>query len=138
MNDQEHDWLDAELKSLDELEAPETLLPKVMAEVRARAGRPWFLRIFDRRSELAPALAIGLALIVLVVSLLTNSFAGALFQGSPAIRGAAVVLESFQTMVIQSRIGSIPLLVLLGILFLSSYLLCIAAAKAVQRLSTVR
>ncbi len=140
MNDREHDWLDAELKALDELEAPETLLPTVMAKVRARAQRPWFLRIFDRRPELAPSLATGLALVILVASVLTNVFAstGTLFRGSPAIRGAGVLLESFQTMVLQSKIGSVPLLVVLGILFLLSYFLCIAAAKAVQRLSTVR
>jgi hypothetical protein len=140
MNDPENDWLDTELKALGELEAPKTLLPRVMSEVRTRAARPWLLQIFSAHAGLMRALITGFALALLVLSAISNVFdpTRMLIQGSPILRGLSTLLASLEAVLVQSKIASLPLFVILGVLTMASYLVCIASAKAVHRLAHIR
>jgi hypothetical protein len=140
MNKPDNDWLSEELKGLEELEAPSTLLPRVMSEVRARASRPWLVRVFAARPELVRMLVSGVAFVILVSSGLVNVLGptGSLVQSSQFLRGWGIFLESMQTVLLRAQVWSVPLLAILLAMVLTSYSVCIAAAKTVQHLSASR
>ncbi|MBV8173666.1 MAG: hypothetical protein JO151_03765 [Verrucomicrobia bacterium] len=140
MSDPNKDWLDAELKNLRDLEAPETLLPRVMKTVRHQARKAWWVRLIDPRTDLGRSFVLGVSLLVLGLFLLVNPaqffldvpFLPALLKLIP------LLLDTAGTVLFQVKIYHFSLLTLLVPAIVLSYLLLIFAASAIQRLAGVR
>lgn len=140
MSDPGKDWLDEELKGLKDLQAPQTLLPKVMERVERRAAQPAWVRAWTRRPDLIRTFAPAFALALLVLLALLNPFywASEVIQGNLLIRLVAIFAEAGRSVLFEAKVGQLPIVTVLASVALLSYLGCVAAAMALQRLSTAK
>ena len=133
MIDPNRDWLDAELKNLRDLEAPETLLPRVMKTVQQRARKAWWTRLIDPRTDLGRSFVLGLFLLVNPAQFFLDiPLLPALLKLIP------LLLNTAGTVLFQVKIYHFPVLTLLVPAIVLSYLLLILAASTIQRLAGVR
>jgi hypothetical protein len=140
MSDRDKDWLDEELEGLKDLQAPQTLLPRVMEKVERRAARPAWIRVWARRPDLIRTftLSFALALLVLLPVLNPLNWASDVIEGSPVVRLGAVLGEVGRSILFETKVGQLPIVAVLATVAFIGYLFCVAAALAVQRLSTAR
>ena len=140
MSDRDKDWLDEELKGLRDLPAPQTLLPRVMEKVERRAAQPVWIRVFTRRPDLIRTFTLGfaLALLVLVPVLNPLHWASDVIEGSLLVRLVAIFAETGRSVLFEAKVGQLPVVTVLATVALLSYLFCVAAALAVQRLTIAK
>jgi hypothetical protein len=140
MSDRDKDWLDEELEGLKDLQAPQTLLPRVMEKVERRAARPAWIRVWARRPDLIRTftLSFALALLVLLPVLNPLNWASDVIEGNPVVRLGAVLGEVGRSILFETKVGQLPIVAVLATVAFIGYLFCVAAALAVQRLSTAR
>jgi hypothetical protein len=140
MSDPNKDWLEAELENLRDLEAPPTVLPKVMKKVRERAGRAWWVRLLASRIELLRSFVLGISLVMLVLLIVTDPAqffahvpgASALFNLIP------LLLEAAKGALLQAKVFNFSLLGLLAPAIVFSYVLLVATASAIRHLANAR
>jgi hypothetical protein len=136
MSDPKKDWLEEELRSLRDLEAPGTLAPSVMKRIHDRAGRPWWVRLAESHSDLIRSLVLGISLVMLVLLLLVNPaqyLAGV--PGASALWNIVpLLLEAAKSALFQAKIFNFSLLGILGPVIILSYVLLIASASAIRHL----
>lgn len=140
MSDPNKDWLEEELKSLPDLEAPRTLLPNVMKSVRQRAGKPWWRHragsgtVWWRSFVLAISLLMmGLLLVVNPAQLCAHvPGALALFNLIP------LLLDAAKTALVQAKVFNLSVLTLLGPAMALGYLLLVATASVILHLASAR
>ena len=140
MSDRDKDWLDEELKGLRDLPAPQTLLPRVMEKVERRAALPAWIRIRARRPDRIRTFTLGFALALLVLVPVFNPlhWASNLIEGSLLVRLVAIFAETGRSVLFEAKVGQLPVVTVLATVALLSYLFCVAAALAVQRLTTAK
>ena len=140
MSDQDKDWLDEELKGLRDLPAPQTLLPRVMEKVERRAARPAWIRIWARRPDLIRTFTLGFALALLVLVPVFNPlhWASDAIEGSLLVRLVAIFAETGRSVLLEAKVGQLPVVTVLATVALLSYLFCVMAALAVQRLTATK
>ena len=140
MSDRDKDWLDEELKDLKDLPAPQTLLPRVMEKVERRAAQPAWIRVWTRRPDLIRTFTLGFALALLVLVPVFNPlhWASDVIEGSLLVRLVAIFAETGRSVLFEAKVGQLPVVTVLATVALLSYLFCVAAALAVQRLTTAK
>jgi hypothetical protein len=140
MSDPNRDWLDDELSKLQDIEAPSTLLPNVMREVRKRAASPWWARAFASGKDLWRSFMLAFSVVVFALSLAVNpSHVAPLLPGSQAVLNLSrLLLDTVIAVLLHAKVFNYPLLQLLGLASGLSYILLIAAASAIQRLADIR
>ena len=140
MSDRDKDWLDEELRGLRDLPAPETLLPRVMESVERRTGLPGWIRIWARRPDRIRTFTLGFALALLVLVPVFNPlhWASNLIEGSLLVRLVAIFAETGRSVLLEAKVGQLPVVTVLATVALLSYLFCVVAALAVQRLTTAK
>jgi anti-sigma factor RsiW len=140
MSDPHKDWLDGELANLHDIEAPATLLPKVMKEVRERAARPWWVRLLGPRAALWRSFVLAISVLVFGFSLVVNPVqiashlpgVVALMNLVPLLLGAAM------SALLHLKVFNYSVLPLLMFAVALSYILLVASASAIQHLMGVR
>ena len=133
MSDPTEDWLDQELKNLKDLQAPETIVPKVMARVRLKGKYRWQMRFFH-------SFLLGLAVACLVGLLVVDParIFSELPAASLALKLSSLIAGAVWTSLFQAQVFHLPIgIVILSIITLS-YTLLVAAACTVQRLAVTR
>jgi hypothetical protein len=140
MSDPNKDWLDEELKHLRDLEAPATLLPKVMEKVRQRAGRLWWVRLVESRAELLRSLVVGVSLLMLVLLLVVNptQFFSHLPGASALLNLIPLLLDAAKATLFEAKIFNLSVLGLFAPAIVLSYILLVAIASTIQRLANAR
>jgi anti-sigma factor RsiW len=140
MSDPNNDWLDAELAKLHDIEAPATLLPKVMQEVRERAARPWWVRLLGPRTAVWRSLVLAISVLVFGLSLVVNplQIAAHLPGVIALIDLVPLLLDAAKTALLRAKIFNYSVLPLLATAAGLSYILLVASASAIQRLAGVR
>lgn len=138
MSDRNKDWLDEELEGLKDLQAPQTLLPRVMEKVERRAALPAWIRIWARRPDLILTFTSGFALALLVLLPVLNPlhWVSDVIKGNPVVRLGAILAEVGRSILFEAKVGQLPIAVVLGTVALLGYLFCVGAALAVRRFST--
>jgi hypothetical protein len=140
MSDPNNDWLDEKLADLDDIEAPATLLPRVMREVRERAARPRWVRLLGPRMALWRSFVLAISALVFGLSLVVNPL-----QIASHLPGVIVLtdlvpllLDAAKTALLRAKVFNFSVLPLLAMAVALSYILLIASASAIQRLAGVR
>jgi hypothetical protein len=140
MSDPHKDWLDEELKNLRDLEAPETLLPRVMKTVRQQARKAWWARLIDPRTDLCRSFVLGVSLFVLGLFLMVSP--AQFFSDVPVLPALLklipLLLDVAGTLLFQVKIYHFSVLTLLVPAIVLSYVFLIFAASTIQRLAGVR
>jgi hypothetical protein len=139
MSDPNKDWLEKELESLRDLEAPPALLPKVMKRVHEGAGKQW-RHLLHSPANLWRSFVLGISLAMLGFLLVINPAqffshvpgALALFNLLPLLLVAAKMA------LLEVKVFNLPLLELLAAAIVLSYILLIATASAIQHLASAR
>ena len=139
MSDPNKDWLEKELETLGDLAAPPTLLPKVMKRVHERARKPW-MHLLHSPADLWRSFVLGIALAMLGFLLVINPAqffshvpgALALFNLLP------LLLDAAKKTLLEAKVFSFPLLELLAVAIVLSYILLVATASAIQHLASAR
>jgi hypothetical protein len=140
MSDPNKDWLEEELESLRDLEAPATLLPRVMEKIHERASRPRWMRRFKNRTDLVRSLALGISLLMLGLLLVVKpaQFSFHIPGASALLNLVPLLLEAAKAALFQAKIFNFSLLGLLAIVVVLSYILLIATASAIHHLASSR
>ena len=140
MSDPNKDWLDEELKHLRDLEAPATLLPKVMEKVRQRAGRLWWVRLVESRAELVRSLGVGVSLLMLVLLLVVNptQFFSHLPGASALLNLIPLLLDAAKAILFEAKVFNFSVLGLFAPAIILSYILLVAIASSIQHLANTR
>jgi hypothetical protein len=140
MSDPNKDWLDEELESLRDLEAPTTILPKVMQQVRERAKRPWWARFGESRTGLIRSFVLGISLCMLGLLLVVEpaQFFSHVPGASAVLNVIPLLLNAGKEVLFQAKIFNFSILVLLAPAIVFSYILLVATASAIQHLASVR
>jgi hypothetical protein len=140
MSDPKKDWLDEELESLRDLEAPTTILPNVMKKVRERARRPWWARFGESRTGLLRSFVLGISLCILGLLLAVNpaQYFSHVPGASALLNLIPLLLDAGKTVLFQAKIFNFSVFGLLAPAIVFSYILLIATASAIQHLATVR
>jgi hypothetical protein len=136
MSDPHKDWLEEQLANLGDLEAPPTLLPKVMERVRARDRKP---RLFGSPADLGRSFLLALSACLLAAILVVNPVR--YFSELPLgvfLRTIDILLESAKVLLLQTEIYHWPLVTLFAPLVIFSYAFVLTAASLVQRLLALR
>ncbi len=140
MSDLNNDWLDEELAKLQDIDAPPSLLPKVMQEVRERAARPWWARVLGPRMGLWRSFVLAISILVFALSLVVNPLQ--IISHLPGVIAlmnlVPLLLEAAKTELLRAKIFNYSVLPLLTIAVTLSYILLVASASAIQRLADVR
>jgi hypothetical protein len=139
MSDPDKDWLDEEIAKLRDLQAPPTLLPKVMERVRSRSREPMLARIASR-TDLVRSLVIALsACLLAALTMLSASEYWPTLPIAPAfLRLVEALLESIKIILLQTRIYHLPLLVFLAPIVVFSYAFLVTAASIIKQLLALR
>lgn len=134
------DWLEEELESLRDLEAPATLLPRVMEKIHERAGRPWWVRRFKDRTDLVRSFALGISLFILGLLLVVKpaQFASQVPGASALLNLVPLLLDAAKAALFQAKIFDFSVLGLLATAVVLSYILLIASASAIRHLASTR
>jgi hypothetical protein len=140
MSDPNKDWLEAELENLRDLEAPPTVLPKVMKKVRERAGRAWWVRLLASRIELLRSFVLGVSLVMLVLLIVTDpaQFFARVPGASALFNLIPLLLEAAKGALFQAKVFNFSLLGLLAPAIVFSYVLLVATASAIRYLANAR
>jgi len=140
MRDPNKDWLEEELESLRDLEAPPTLLPKVMNKVRERAGRLWWTRLVESRTELLRSFVLGVALLMLVLMLLVNptQFLSRVPGASAILNLIPLLLDAAKSALFEAKVFNFSVLELFAPTIILSYVLLVAIASTIQHLANPR
>jgi hypothetical protein len=140
MKEPSDDWLDEELRRLPDLEAPPELLPKVIDAVQRRSARRWMTTQFRRYLPFLRNSGLGLALALMVLSSWLNPGQAVLefFRQSPFFHLVTALLDAGDTILANLRVFNLPIGWLIGMLIGISYLACIFAASAIQRLASTK
>jgi hypothetical protein len=140
MSDPDKDWLDEEIAKLRDLQAPPTLLPKVMERVRSRSREPMLARFFASRTDLVRSLVIALsACLLAALTMLSASEYWPTLPIAPAfLRLVEALLESIKIILLQTRIYHLPLLVFLAPIVVFSYAFLVTAASIIKQLLALR
>src|SRR5258707_11730460 len=116
MNDP--DWLDEELRNLQDLSAPTRLLPAIMKRVQERATQPIWVRFWREHWMLIRNLSLGLSMALLILLFWLNParlFSSAVAL-SPLFRVTAEILDIAVTILDSARVFQTPLwLVILAV-----------------------
>jgi hypothetical protein len=133
MSDPTEDWLDQELKNLKDLQAPETIVPNVMARVRLKAKYRWQTRFFH-------SFLLGLAVACLLGLLVVDPvrFFSELPGASHALKLFSLIAEAVWTSFFEAKVFHLPIGVIILSIITLSYALLVAAASTVQRLAVTR
>ncbi len=133
------DWLSAELKALPDLEAPDTVLPKVMTEVRRRE-QTRFARWRRLALPTVRTAVLGFALAVAVLLVLLNplTVASETLSEAPLAKTLGLLATAAWSALWQAQVYHVPAILILTVLVLTSYSLCVAAAAAGDRLSRLQ
>jgi hypothetical protein len=136
MSDPNRDWLDEELKALGDLQAPDTLLPKVMSRVRRRALIPRWARLWSNPSELWRSFALGFALVVLclLAAIDPSRLAAGIPSGNELWKFCSILGDAATDLLLYGKVFQLPLFLLIAVGSVASYLGCLGAAVTVQRL----
>jgi hypothetical protein len=139
MSDPNKDWLEKELESLRDLEAPPALLPKVMKRVHQRAGKPW-THLLRSPANLWRSFVLGISLAMLGFLLVINP--AQFFSHVPGVLALfnllPLLLDAAKTALLQAKVFNLPLLELLAAAIVLSYILLVATASAIQHLASAR
>ena len=140
MSDPNKDWLDEELKHLRDLEAPASLLPKVMEKVRQRAGRLWWVRLVESRAELLRSLVVGVSLLMLVLLLVVNptQFFSHPPGASALLNLIPLLLDAAKAILFEAKVFNFSVLGLFAPAIILSYILLVAIASTIQHLANTR
>ncbi|MBV8816121.1 MAG: hypothetical protein JO271_16645 [Verrucomicrobia bacterium] len=140
MKEPSEDWLDEELRRLPDLEAPPDLMPKVMDAVQSRSARRWMTAMSRRHLPFLRNSGLGLALAVMVLVPWLNPGQAVLgfFRQSPFFNLVIELLSAGETILANLRIFNLPIGWLIGVVIGISYLACIFAASAIQRLASTK
>ena len=140
MSDPNKDWLEEELESLRDLEAPPTLLPNVMKKVRERAGRLWWTRLVASRTELLRSFVLGVALLMLVLMLLVNptQFLSRVPGASALLNLVPLLLDAAKSALFEAKVFNFSVLELFAPTIILSYVLLVAIASTIQHLANTR
>jgi hypothetical protein len=140
MSDPNKDWLKEELERLRDLEAPPTLLPNVMKKVRERAGRLWWTRLVESRTELLRSFVLGVALLMLVLMLVVNptQFLSHLPGASALLNLVPLLLHAAKSALFEAKVFNFSVLELFAPSIILSYVLLIAIASTIQHLTNTR
>jgi hypothetical protein len=140
MSDPNKDWLEEELESLRDLEAPPTLLPNVMKKVRERAGRLWWTRLVASRTELLRSFVLGVALLMLVLMLLVNptQFLSRVPGALALLNLVPLLLDAAKSALFEAKVFNFSVLELFAPTIILSYVLLVAIASTIQRLANTR
>jgi hypothetical protein len=140
MNGEEKDWLDDELSKLSDLEAPETLLPRVLEAVRVKATRPWWVRFFSQNAGTFRSILIAFAFMALAALFLVNPVR--FLEGVPLIslplKLVAILLETTKSLLLQYKVFDVPLLSLMIAAAMASVCLLLATATSVRKLTALQ
>ena len=133
MSDPTEDWLDQELKNLKELQAPETIVPKVMARVRQKAKYRWQTRFFN-------SFLLGLAMACLVGLLVVDParFFSELPVAWHGLKVFSLIVGAVWTSLSQATVFHLPIGIIILSIITLSYAVLVAAASTVQRLAVTR
>ena len=133
MSDPTEDWLDQELKNLKELQAPETIVPKVMARVRQKAKYRWQTRFFN-------SFLLGLAMACLVGLLVVDParFFSELPVAWHGLKVFSLIVGAVSTSLSQATVFHLPIGIIILSIITLSYAVLVAAASTVQRLAVTR
>jgi hypothetical protein len=133
MSDPTEDWLDQELKNLKDLQAPETIVPNVMARVRLKAKYRWRTRVFH-------SFLLGLAVACLLGLLVVDPvrFFSELPAASHALKLFSLIAGAVWTSLFEAKVFQLPIGVVILSIITLSYAFLVAAASAVQRLAVTR
>jgi hypothetical protein len=139
MNGEEKDWLEEELSKLTDLEAPETLLPRVMGVVRVKSTRPWWVRFLSQNVAAFRSLLIAFAVVTLAGLFLVNPMQ--FLEGVPIIsvplKLVAILLETMKSLLLQYKVFNVPLFSLIVPAAMASFCLLLATATSVRRLTAL-
>jgi hypothetical protein len=140
MSDPNKDWLEEELESLRDLEAPPTLLPNVMKKVRERAGRLWWTRLVASRTELLRSFVLGVALLMLVLMLLVNptQFLSRVPGASALLNLVPLLLDAAKSALFEAKVFNFSVLELFAPTIILSYVLLVAIASTIRHLANTR
>jgi len=140
MSDPNKDWLEEELESLRDLEAPPTLLPNVMNKVRERAGRLWWTRLVESRTELLRSFVLGVALLMLVLMLLVNptQFLSRVPGASALLNLIPLLLDAARSALFEAKVFNFSVLELFAPTIILSYVLLVAIASTIRHLANTR
>jgi hypothetical protein len=140
MKEPSDDWLDEELRRLPDLEAPPELLPKVIDAVQRRSARRWMTAQFRRHLPFLRNSGLGLALAVMVLSSWLNPGQAVLefFRQTSFFHLATDLVDAGDTILANLRVFNLPIGWLIGTVIGISYLACIFAASAIQRLASTK
>jgi hypothetical protein len=140
MSDPNKDWLNAELKSLRDLEAPKTLLPTIMKTVRQHASMPWWARPFEPRTDLFRSFVLVVSLFVLALLLVVNpaQFVSDVPIAPALLKLIPILLDTAKAVLFQVKFYHFSVLTLLLPPIVLSYVFLVAAASTIQRLAGVR
>lgn len=134
MPEPEPDWLSEELKALPELEAPDAIVPKVLAAVRQQRARSRVRRAAFG-SVRAVTLGFALAMVVWLSVFNPARFADEALAGSPVWKVLELLATAGRLSLFQAKVYDFSLVLVLSALGVVSYLLCLAAATVVHQLS---
>jgi hypothetical protein len=140
MSDPNRDWLEEELKTLPNLEAPTTLLPKVMNRVRERAAKRWWVRLMAPHAAFLRTFVLGFSLFLLIALLVVNpvQFLSHVPGASALLNLFPLLLETAEAALFQAKIFNFSVLGLLVPTIVLSYILLVATASAIQHLAGAR
>ena len=129
------DWLTEKLKSLKDLKAPQTLLPRVMENVERRAARRFYTRFRSKRLELIRTCAVAAALALSVLVPLANLPESALqaLAGNPVFGGFLTSAETGRAIWLNASIFELPLPAVSAAVAFLTYLYCAAAVTVINR-----
>jgi len=133
MSDPTEDWLDQELKNLKDLQAPETIVPNVMARVRQKAKQRWQTRFFN-------SFLLGLAMACLVGLLVVDParFFSELPVAWHGLKVFSLIVGAVWASLSQATVFHLPIGIIILSIITLSYAVLVAAASTVQRLAVTR
>jgi len=140
MSDPNKDWLEEELENLQDLEAPKTLLPKVMKKVHQRAQKAWWARMTESRADLLRSFVLGVSVFLLVLFFLIDpaQFFSRVPGASALLNLIPLLLDAAKTALFGAKVFNFSLLGLLAPAIVFSYIFLIATASAIQHLANAR
>ena|SRR5215510_15516796 len=140
MSARNKDWLQEELANLRDMQAPSTLLPKVMERVRSRSTQSWRAGLFASHTDLWRSFVVALSVCLLAVLILVNpsQYFSALPLAGALLRVIGVLVESAKEVLLQTKIYHLPLLMVLAPIVIFSYALLVTTASIINRLLVLR
>jgi hypothetical protein len=140
MNDEGKDWLDTELNKLTDLEAPETLLPRVMHVVRRKAGQRRLSRFLEGNRNTFRTLLVAFAVVALGALLLVNpiQYLGNVPIVAVPLKLASILLETLENLLLYYKIFNLPILAIILPAVIASLSLLVATATSVRWLAAIQ